>query len=269
MLHVDGSGNTNGTENEAELENAAGAVVADLVSCRREIEKLDGEHQDAVVTHNAGLYRIAQRIVGDASKLRDNSAWERFVKSPEWGNRKRPKSRDQGKALRHAVRFVLAPGTSRQVRSYWTISLEILIGENVAATEIAAALRERGGFESICEAWRQAKRNVSDEGRSDGARLFKKPLSSLPKVLRNAIITHQDGRQSWVEDGNDHTLLFLRVPASYRERLQPGEVNICAVIGHDDLSILDITELELKAPSSAIRLRHNPDDLSLDIQSTD
>jgi len=205
-------------------------------------------------------------------RLKDTAAWQAFIDSPDWLDRKRPKRRDQGKALRHAVRFVLSPQASRQVRSYWTISLEQLIAEGIAETEIAATLRARGGFEAICKERARAKRRLPDDDRPIGVRLFKKPSPTLPNVLREAVIVAGEGGRTWIEDGKNRTLLFLTVPVSLLDRIQPGELHIRATVGKDDLSTLEVTGLELENPASLLQLRHvgtKPDDPPVEILSTD
>jgi hypothetical protein len=246
------------TKDDPELPNIDNAVLADLAACRREYEELQREYERGLQTQNEGKYRLGARIVGLSLRLQDEVAWQAFVGSPNWLKRKRPKLREQEKAVRHAVRFVLPPESSRQVRNYWTLSLEGLIAEGVAETEIAVTLRKRGGFEAICKARPRAKSIRSDDKRPNGVRLFKKPSRILPKVLQETIIVGQEGGQVWVEDGNNRTLLFLAMPSSFRARLQPGELYISATVGKDDLSSLEVTELELENPTSLLQLRHKP-----------
>ena len=79
-----------------------------------------------------------------------------------------------------------------------------------------------------------------------------------PRILREAVIVPQQGGQVRIENANHRTLLFLAVPPNFLKRIQPGEFQISAIVGEDDLSILEAVGLELKIPMNLVQLRKKP-----------
>lgn len=233
------------------------SISAGLLDCRKQYADLEIGRERELHTHNDRLYNLAARIFCLAAPLSDQVAWREFVDSSDWGDRKRPKSRDQAKALRHAVRFVLPCNASGQICSYWGIALEVLRDEGVPATQIHSALGERGGFQKICKATMRTRRPATTD---KPIKLFKRPPSALPPILRDAIVvTGEDGKNR-IEDGQHRVLVFLAVPDRLMSRIQPGEVHISAVAGAEDAFVLDATGIDVEVPVTLIHLRKNPQD---------
>ena len=229
------------------------SAAAGLLDCRNQYAELKIAREHDLHTHNDRLYSLAAEIFRRATALSDQAVWREFVASSEWQERKRPRQTDHGKAWGHAVRYVLPAGVSRQTLSHWTIPLETLRDEGIEATEIAREIKNRGGFQGICAARARPKRRGQTSKSS--RKLFKTPPSALPQILRDAsAVTAEDGRVR-IEDRQHRVLFFLAVPEHLMSAIRPGEIHISAVVGQDDLSVLDAIGIDIEVPVNLIHLR--------------
>lgn len=231
------------------------ALLEDLRQCRFECAALEGQQQERSAKHNDALYQQAARIVGRAALLRESpDGWAQFIASPDWAGQKPPKRDQQADAIKHALRFVFPGNAKRQMRSDWYISLEQLRAEGIEQEKISAVLSERRGFQAICTAKRELNKTKPAVDRSGRVRLFRKPAANIPAVLRDAVIVNQDGHV-WIEDGSKRRLLILAVPPGLLGGIEPGELELKAIVGEDDLSVLELTAVVVKHPAKDLHLR--------------
>jgi hypothetical protein len=237
---------------------SADALLEDLRRCKRDCAAQEGQQQDRWQKYTDGQYQLAERIVSSASLLRESpDGWARFIASPDWAGQKPPKRGQRADAIKHAVRFVLTEDASRQVRNYWKNALQELSDEGIDPQQIAATLSERHGFEAICKAKRQRNKTKLPTDCSGRVKLFRKPTTTIPPILRDAIIVTQEDGQIWLEDGAQRRLLILAVQPGLLGCIEPGELEFKAIVGEDDLSVLELTAVVVKHPAKDLHLRQN------------
>jgi hypothetical protein len=236
---------------------SADAVLENLRGCRRDFTAMEGQQQERRAKYTDGRYKLAGRIAGSASQLRESpDAWALFIASPDWAGGKPPKRNQQSQAIRHAVRFMLPHDVSRQVRSYWTIPLQALSDEGIAEDQIAKVIAERGGLEAICKALRKPKVKPVVDG-PERVKLFRKTAADIPQILRDAAVVKQADGKSWLEDGSQRRLLILAVQPGLLGSIVPGELELKAILGDTDRSVLELTSVTLNHPAKDFGLKKN------------
>lgn len=169
------SGTMLGIELEAQADGARPkhqtSVAAGLLDCRKQYAELEIARERELHTHNDRLYNLAPVIFRLATALSDQAAWREFVASPDWQERKRPRQSDHANAFRHAVRYVLPPGVSRQILSHWTRPLEVLRTKGFQRPRSRGKSRAGAGFRRCARQGHEPK----DEGR---------PTTILPSYSR-------------------------------------------------------------------------------------
>lgn len=85
----------------------------------------------------------------------NGSAWRAFIEHPFFAYRKNPLRpiKDQPKAMRHAMYFVLSATNEpkRDRAATYTRGLQVLVRQGVRADEVAAKIRKAGGIEALAE----------------------------------------------------------------------------------------------------------------------
>lgn len=111
----------------------------------------------------------------------------------------------------------------------------------------------------MCKARARAKRRGPTN--NNPAKLFKRAPSALPQILRDAIVVAGVDGKNRIEDGQHRVLVVLAVPEHLVSAIRPGEIHVSAVVGADDVSVLDATGIGTEVPVSLIRLRKTPEDV--------